>query len=57
MYSIKFTNRFKRDVKSCQKRGYNLSLLKNAIDILQETGKLPPKYKAHILKGKYSGLW
>jgi len=57
MYSIKFTNRFKNDVKRCQKRGYNLSLLTNAIDLLQQTGKLPANFKSHILKGRYEGMW
>ncbi|MDD4144646.1 MAG: type II toxin-antitoxin system YafQ family toxin, partial [Prolixibacteraceae bacterium] len=27
------------------------------IDILQSNGKLPPKYKAHVLSGQYAGLW
>ncbi|MEN8121372.1 MAG: type II toxin-antitoxin system YafQ family toxin [Bacteroidota bacterium] len=57
MYSIEFTNRFKKDVKLCKKRGYDIALLENAVDILQKKGKLPAKYKSHILKGKYAGLW
>ena len=57
MYSIRFTNRFKKDVKRCKKRGYNLSELEHAIKILQIKGKLPPKYKAHVLSGRYAGLW
>ena len=57
MYSIYFTNRFKKDVKRCKKRGYDLSVLTKAIDLLQKTGKLPPQFKTHILKGKYEGLY
>lgn len=57
MYSIRFTKRFKKDVKRCKKRGYNLSELEDAIDILQNQGKLPPKFKAHVLSGQYAGLW
>jgi mRNA interferase YafQ len=57
MYSIEFTNRFKKDVRRCQKRGYDLSILKNAIDLLQKSGRLPVTFKPHILKGKYEGLW
>jgi mRNA interferase YafQ len=57
MYSIRFTNRFKKDVKRCKKRGYNLSELEDAIDILQNQGKLPPKFKAHVLSGQNAGLW
>lgn len=57
MYSIEFTTRFKKDVKRCQKRGYDLTILANAIDLLQQTGKLPATFKPHILKGRYDGLW
>jgi mRNA interferase YafQ len=57
MYLIRFTNRFKKDVRRCKKRGYNLSCLEQAIDILQKNGNLPPKYKVHKLSGQYDGLW
>ena len=57
MYSLRFTNRFKKDVKRCKRRGYNLSELEYAIETLQTTGKLPSKYKAHVLSGQYTGLW
>jgi mRNA interferase YafQ len=54
MYSIKYTNKFKKDVKRCQKRGLNLDLLRDAVDILATTGTLPLKYKAHSLSGNYT---
>jgi mRNA interferase YafQ len=57
MYSIEFTNRFKKDVKRCQKRDYDLNLLEHTIDTLQKKGILPPNYNPHVLKGKYVGLW
>ena len=57
MYSIEYTNRFKKDVKLCKKRGYNLDDLATAIDLLQKNGSLPSKYKPHMLSGNYSGLW
>jgi mRNA interferase YafQ len=31
--------------------------LEETIDILQKQGKLPEKYKAHLLSGKYKGCW
>ena len=34
MYSIKYTKRFKKDVKRCKKRKYDLDLLSDAINIL-----------------------
>jgi mRNA interferase YafQ len=57
VYTIEYTNRFKKDLKRCNKRGYNLDELIKVIDILQRTGELPAMYKPHLLKGKYSGLW
>lgn len=57
MYAIKYTNRFKKDVKRAFKRGYDISLLEKAIDLLQKNGKLPPQYKAHVLSGKYVGKY
>jgi len=53
MYSIKYTNKFKKDVKRCQKRGLDLNLLRDVVDILATEGKLPPKYKPHPLGGNY----
>ena len=54
MYKIEYTNKFKKDVKRAIKRGYDISLLENAIDLLQKSGTLPPQYKTHILKGDYA---
>jgi len=55
MYQIKYTNRFKKDVKRAARRGYNISLLEKVIELLQETGSLPPEYKSHMLSGDYAG--
>jgi mRNA interferase YafQ len=57
MYKIQTTHQFEKEVSRCKKRGLNLAELKEAMRILAETGKLPPKYKAHKLKGKYTGCW
>ncbi len=53
MYSILFTNRFRKDVKRCASRGCDLDLLREVVDILARDGILPRKYKAHRLSGKY----
>ena len=53
MYSIKYTNKFKKDIKRCKKRGRDLNLLRDVVDMLAQTGTLPLKYKAHPLTGKY----
>ena len=57
MYQIGYTNRFKKDLKRCFKRGFDLSILEKAVDLLQQDGSLPQKYKAHKLSGNYSDCW
>jgi mRNA interferase YafQ len=57
MYTISFSSKFKKDYKLCVKRGYDISKLQEVIILLKEKGKLPAKYKPHILKGNYKGLW
>ena len=57
MYNIEYSNTFKKGIKRAAKRGYDLSLLQNAIDLLQKTGTLPAKYKPHKLFGNYAGCW
>lgn len=57
MYTLKYTGQFKKDLKRCQKRGLNLSLLQKVIEILQETGSLPSEYKPHLLSGQFAGCW
>ena len=57
MYSINYTNRFKKDLQRCQKRGFDVSLVRTAISILQRDGKLPVSYRPHKLTGNYEGKW
>lgn len=57
MYKIRTTNRFEKSLKQCLKRGYNPLLFKNVIELLEEKGSLPIKYKPHKLSGQYFGLW
>ncbi|HET8810072.1 MAG TPA: type II toxin-antitoxin system YafQ family toxin [Flavobacteriaceae bacterium] len=57
MYQVVFSNTFKRDIKRCKKRHFNFNLLKNAINDLEKSGKLSPKYKSHKLSGNYKGFW
>ena len=55
MVQLVFTNKFKKDIKLLQKSGYNMTLIKEAILMLEETGFLPPNYSPHKLTGNYSG--
>ena len=57
MYHVKTTKHFEKGVKKCQKRGYDMCLLKKVIDTLAEKGKLPAKYHPHKLVGDYQGFW
>jgi mRNA interferase YafQ len=56
-YRIEYTGKFNKDIKLAVKRGMNMNLLKNVVEILEKDGKLPAKYKPHVLKGNYKGLW
>lgn len=57
MYSLEYTNRFKKDLKRCQKRGKNMALIFDTIKLLADSGTLPPQYNPHKLVGKYEGKW
>ena len=54
-YELSVSNRFKKDVKLLQKRGYNLQLLQDVIDILLEGKELDEKYHDHALHGEFEG--
>lgn len=56
-YTIRETNKFKKDVKRCIKRGLPLKELKVVFKLLEESGQLPPKYRQHKLTGNYEGYW
>lgn len=56
-FDLDFTNRFKKDVKLCLKRNYNISLLEVVLLELREKGELSLKYKPHLLSGNKDGLW
>lgn len=55
MLKINSSGRFKKDLRICQKRGYDLRLLEAVIDILRIPDQLPIQNKDHFLKGDYSG--
>lgn len=48
-YTIKFTNRFKKDLKSAKKQNKNLNLLFEIIEKLANGETLAPKHKDHPL--------
>ena len=56
-YTIIPSKRFLKDIKRCEKRGYDMRLLKDAVALLAETGQLPATYHPHKLSGQYNGCW
>ena len=57
MYQLDYTGKFKKDVKTCEKRGYDLSALRTVIKHLEEEGQVPAEYLPHKLVGKLRGYW
>ena len=55
MLNVRYSTRFKKEFKTCVKRGYKMSLLQQAIDTLRIPAQLPLKNKDHNLSGNYSG--
>lgn len=53
MYIVKPSSRFKKDLKTIAKRGYNISLLTNIIKLLAAGLPLPEKHKDHALTGNW----
>lgn len=50
-----YTSKFKKDIKTCKKRNYNLSQLKEVMSYLIDDIPLPVKYRDHILIGNFKG--
>ena len=55
MLEIVLSNKFKKDYKLLRRRGYDLSLLENVVNLLAAGKPLPAKCKDHLLVGDYSG--
>lgn len=55
MLKLNLTTQFKRDLKLCKKRNYNISLLTAIVNTLRIPAALPLKNKDHVLKGNYAG--
>ena len=55
MLTIRYSSKFKKDIKICAKRRYDLNLLQSTIDILKVPDVLPAKNVDHNLSGNYSG--
>jgi len=55
VYKIRTTNKFEKDFVKCLRRNLDANALAEVLEILEVSGKLPHKYKSHILSGNFSG--
>lgn len=55
MLELNWSNRYKKDLKICVKRNYDLSLLEDVINTLRIPFPLSEKNCDHNLKGNYAG--
>jgi mRNA interferase YafQ len=55
MLKIEYSTRFKKDYKLIKKRGYDIGLLEEVLEILCAEQPLPQKYRDHSLAGNYDG--
>ena len=57
MYQLDYTGKFKKDLKLCQKRGYDMTAIRTVIKYLEVDGQVPEQYLPHKLVGKLQGYW
>lgn len=55
MFELKPTTQFKKDLKLCKKRGLQLELLSEVLNLLVAGIPLPDKYRDHPLHGDFEG--
>lgn len=55
MLTVTTAVKFRRDLRTCAKRRYNMALLSAVIDTLRIPAPLPQKNKDHGLTGQYAG--
>jgi len=55
MLTIRYSTKFKKDYKLVKKRGYDIMLLAEVLDMLCSGQPLPSKYREHNLTGNYEG--
>ena len=53
---LKESGQYRRDVKRAIKRGMNMKLLDEVVELLREDKTLPRKYNDHALQGNWIGF-
>ena len=54
-YTVKPTTQFRKDYKRMMKRGLNMALLEQVVELLAMGEALPGKHKDHALSGDWIG--
>jgi len=55
MFVLAVSSKFLKDLKKCEKRGWDIQKLEAVVHDLRDEVPLDPKYMAHPLKGEYKG--
>ena len=53
---IRQSTRFKHDLKTARKRGWDMDILGAVVDLLSKGATLPLKHRDHALAGDYEGF-
>ena len=56
MLELVTTGQFRKDYKRVKKRGYDMELLEQVIDLLLNEQQLDERYHDHALVGNYAGF-
>lgn len=56
MYQVKFTTAYKKAYKLMKKRGLDISLLDEVVDLLRQGKQLEERYCDHGLTGNFAGF-
>ena len=55
MFEINYSGKFKRDYRLMKKRGYDMKLVRDVVDLLRAGIPLDDKYHDHQLTADYTG--
>ncbi len=55
MLTISYASRFKKDFRAVKKRGFDIALLEEVLELLCAEQPLPQKNRDHALSGNFSG--
>ena len=55
-YEILATNRFRKDLRTAIRRGYDIQLLQDVVSFLANGNPLPDQHRDHLLYGNWAGF-